>query len=320
MKKKKKNNNNNNNSNKEEAEVLEKIEKFSSFYTKYISNDQLIEKQATLFDSTRISYVKGKDLKQFFTDNFVEIQKEILSITKLNIGKESNKDSLQKFYEINHQNHILFPMKRIQGDKSKYPKKLLPLTKEEDQNFEFNEAGFYMLNIKKEKSNKPVIYLVLLIILILFIVLFPIWPLNVKLGVLYFLMACLMFLIVFLILTIIISLVGVLFGYDILIIPNIDEPKMGWKDRLFNPFVAINKREDPCWFVVIRIILLILLIALCILGIFFPRIPKACWRIMKNCTEFAFDYGKQKIEDIHYHRNDMTLRDSNKYIEDLDNI
>lgn len=318
--KKKKKNITPNNSNKEESEAITLIEKFSTFYTKYISNDQLIEKQATLFDSTRISYVKGKDLKQFFNDNFEEIQKEVLSITKVNIGKEANKESLQKFYKVNHMNHIMFPMKRIQGDKSKYPKKLLPLTKEEDENFEFSESGFYMLIIKKEKSNKPIIYLVLLIILILFIVLFPIWPLNVKLGVLYLLMGLMIFLIIFLVLTIIISLVGVLFGYDILIIPNIDEPKMGWKDRLFNPFIIINEREDPCWYVVIRIVLLILLVALCIFAFFFPRIPKAFYEIMINLMKKMFNYGKKKIEDIHYHRNDMTLRDNNQYLDDLDNI
>ena len=33
-----------------------------------------------------------------------------------------------------------------------------------------------------------------------------------------------------------------------------------------------------------------------------------------------FNYGKKKIEDIHYHRNDMTLRDNNQYLDDLDNI
>jgi hypothetical protein len=319
MLKKKKNTNN---KLEEKTQKEKEFDSLSSFFDKYISNGKLIVKYATLFDLQRIQYIKGKDFKQFFDENFSDIQKEILEITKNNIGKEANKDSLQKFYIIIQEYNIMHYLKRIPGDKAKYPKKLLPLTKDDDKNLDliFSETGFYTLQIKVEKSNKPLIYLVLLIILILFIVLFPIWPLNVKLGVLYFLMACLMFLIVFLILTIIISLVGVLFGYDILIIPNIDEPKMGWKDRLFNPFVAINKREDPCWFVVIRIILLILLIALCILGIFFPRIPKASWRIMKNFTEYAFDYGKQKIEDIHYHRNDMTLRDSNQYLEDLDNI
>ena len=317
MKKKKKINNN---PQKEKEEKQIELEKFSAFYNKFIEAGELIEKQATFLDFTRISYVKGKDLKQFFEENFEEIQKEILSITKMNIGKEPNEESLKKFYEINHQKQILKGLKRIPGDKAKYPKKLLPITIEEDKNLEFSENAFYFLDIKKEKTNRPILYLVLLIIVILFIVLFPIWPLNVKLGVLYFLLACMIFLLVFLILIIVVALIGVLIGYDILILPNLDEPKMSWKDKLFNPFIIINKREDPCWFIIIRIILILFLIALGVCSYFFPRIPKACYNFTKDMLFSLFDYGKQKIEDIHYHRNAVTVKNSRQYIEDLEGI
>ena len=306
-------------------ETLQKkieYEQLSSFLDKYISNGQLIVKYATVYDLQRIPYIKGKDFKQFFNDNFEEIQKEMLSITKINIGKEANKDSLQKFYSINQQYNTMHCLKRIPGDKAKYPKKLLPLLKEDDENLDliFNETGFYILQITIEKSNKPLIYLVLIIILTLFIVLFPIWPLNVKLGVLYFLLFSMTFLIAFLILTIVIAIIGILFGYDILILPNIDETRMNWKDRLFNPFIIINTREDPCWFKVVRIILIISIVILCIIFVFFPKIPKECFNIIKNVMIFIFSYGKQKIEDIHYHRNDVTVRDNTQYIEDLDDI
>jgi hypothetical protein len=319
MLKKKKNTNNK----LEEKNQKEKeFNSLSSFFDKYISNGKLIVKYATLFDLQRIQYIKGKDFKQFFDENFSDIQKEILEITKNNIGKEANKDSLQKFYIIIQEYNIMHYLKRIPGDKAKYPKKLLPLTKDDDKNLDliFSETGFYLLQIKVEKSNKPLIYLVLLIILILFIVLFPIWPLNVKLGVLYFLLACLIFLIVFLILTIIVSIVGLLFGYDICILPNIDDPKLCWKDKLFNPFVAISIREDPCWFVVIRILFIISLIGLCVIAYFFPRIPKESYNMTKYLLVKLFSYGKQKIEDIHYHRNDVTVRDRTQYLEDLDNL
>ena len=320
MSQKKKNNNNNKPPEKSQKEI--EFENLSSFYDKYISNGQLIVKYATLFDLQRIQYVKGKDFKQFFNDNFTDIQKDILSITKNNIGKEANKDSLQKFYEVNQQYNIMHYLKRLPGDKAKYPKKLLPLAKDDDSKLEtnFTETGFYTLQIKIEKTNKPVIYLVLLIILILFIVLFPIWPLSVKLCVLYFLLGCMIFLVVFLILTIVIAIVGVLFGYDIYILPNIDESKMSWKNRLFDPFIAINIREDPCWFIVVRVILLISLIALGVIGYFFPTIPKECYNMVKNLMVTIFSYATIKIEDIHYHRNDVTVRDSTQYLEDLDNI
>jgi hypothetical protein len=298
------------------------FEKLSKFFDKYISNGDLTVKYATLFDVQRIQYIKGKDLKQFFIDNFESIKKEILELMNVDIGQEANQDSLQKFYQLNQQNNILHYLQKIPGDKAKYPKRLLPLQKGDDTKFEFEftDTGFYLLHIKIEKSNKPLIYLVLLIILILFIVLFPIWPLNVKLGVLYFLLACLIFLIVFLILTIIISIVGLLFGYDICILPNIDDPKLCWKDKLFNPFVAISIREDPCWFVVIRILFIISLIGLCVIAYFFPRIPKESYNMTKYLLVKLFSYGKQKIEDIHYHRNDVTVRDRTQYLEDLDNL
>ena len=297
------------------------FQKISSFLDKYMSDGQLIVKYATLFDLQRISYIKGKDLKKFFNDNFTEIQKEMLEITKINIGKEPNKDSLQKFYSINQQYDILHYLKRIPGDKAKYPKKLLPLTNEDDSNLDliFDETGFYLFNISVEKSNKPVVYLILVIILVLFIVLFPIWPLNVKLGVLYFLLGCCIFLIAFLTLSIIISILGFPFGYNIYILPNLDETKMSWKDRLINPFIIVETRKDPCWLIIIRIIFIISLIGLCAIGYFFPKIPKECYNMIKNLMITIFSYGKKKIEDIHYHRNDVTIRDT-QYLEDLDNI
>ena len=297
------------------------FENLSIFFDKHTSSGDLIVKNATLYDVKRIQYIKGKDLKQFFNDNFEIIKKEMLSITKTDIGNEANKESLQKFYQINQQNNIFHYLQKLPGDKSKYPKRLLPLQKGDDpkNEFEFTETGFYLLNIKTQKSNKPLIYLILLIILILFIVLFPVWPLSVKLGVLYFLMATLIFLIVFLISTIIVSLVGILFGYDIYIMPNIDETKMGWKDRLFNPFIIINKREDPCWFIVVRIVLIISLIGLGVIAYFFPRIPVECYQMSKRALLWLFDYGKEKIEDIHYHRNAMKVKNG-PYLEDFDNL
>lgn len=297
------------------------FENLSSILDKHISSGVLISKNAILLDMKRIQYIKGKDLKQFFNDNFEIIKKDISSVIKIDIGKEPNKDSLQRFYEIFQQNNIFHYLQKIPGDKAKYPRRLIPLQKGDDPKLEieFTDSGFYLLNIKAQKSNKPIVYLILLIILILFIVLFPIWPLNVKLGVLYFLMAALIFLIVFLLSTIIIQILGLLFGYDIFIMPNIDEGKMSWKNRLFNPFIVINKREDPCWFFIVRIIFIISIIALGVIAFFFPRIPVQSFRMIKNAIKWIFDYGKEKIEDIHYNRNAMKVK-GGAYLDDLDNL
>ena len=305
---------------KSEKEII--FESLSSFYDKYISAGKLIVKSATLYGLQRVSYVKGKDFKQFFNDNFEEIQKEILSITKTNIGKEANKESLQSFYSVNQKHNIMHYLKRIPGDKAKYPKRLLPLRKDDDNNLDliFSETGFYILLIKNEKTNKPLFYLALLIILVLFIVLFPIWPLNVKLGVLYFLLSIMIFLIVFLILTIVVAIVGALFGYDIFVCPNIDDPKLCWRDRILNPFVAIEKREDDWWVILIRIWLILSLIGLGVLGYFYPAIPRKCYDLIKSMTLYVYQYGKTKVEDFHYHRNAVTVKDRNPLYDDLDNL
>ena len=306
----------------EKEQKQKNYEKLSSFFDKYVSNGNLIVKSATLYDIQRIQYVKGKDLKQFFVDNFESIQKEILELMNINLGQEANNDSLQKFYQLNQQNNIFHYLQKVPGDKAKYPKRLLPLQKGDDTKleFEFTDNGFYLLHIKTEKSNKPLIYLILLVILILFIVLFPIWPLNVKLGVLYFLMGLMIFLIVFLILTIIISLLGLLVGYDIYILPNLDDSKLSWKDRLINPFIIISYREDdPLWFKIMGYIILLIIIGLCITAFFFPKIPLTAYNMTKKILIWCFDYGKTKIEDIHYNRNALRKKQT-PYLEDIDNL
>ena len=311
------------NKKEEQEKTPEEIEfeKLSIFFDQYVSSGDLITKSAVICGIKRITYVKGKDLKQFFTEKFTDIQKEILSITQINIGKEANKDSLQKFYEVNQQRNILHYLQRFPGDKAKYPKKLLPLQKGDDMSLDliFSESGFYILQTKVEKTNKPIIYLILLVILILFIVMFPLWPLNVKIGVLYLLMSILIFLIVFLILTIVVALVGVLFGYEIYIMPNLDDSKKSWKKRMFDPFISIEKRDDPLWFFICRIILIVSLLMMGVIAYFYPTIPKESYKWIKNILSRIYGYGRKKIEEIHYKRNSVSIRDS-QTLEDLENI
>ena len=40
---------------------------------------------------------------------------------------------------------------------------------------------------------------------------------------------------------------------------------------------------------------------------------------MKKILVWCFNYGKGKIEDIHYHRNAMKVKKS-PYLEDIDNL
>ena len=276
---------------KNEKEI--EFEKLSIFFDKYIYNGKLITKNANLFGVQRIIYIKGKDFKQFFTQNFEEIKNEILTILNIDIGKEANKDSIQKFYQLNQKRNILHYLQRVPGDKSKYPKRLLPLQKGDDVNLElnFSETGFYLLNIKVEKSKKTIIYLIFLVIFILLIVLFPVWPLKMKLGVLYFLLSLIVFLIVLLILLIIIPIIGFIFGYDILIMKNFEDLKLSWKDRIFNPFIEIQGREDPFLLKFIRIVLIISLLMMGVIAYLEPTIPKESFKMIKNVFVSLYSYA-----------------------------
>ena len=304
---------------KEKSPKEIEYEKLSLFFNKYVSNNKLITKYASIAGLARIPYIKGKDLKKFFTENFTEIKLEILSITNIDIGKESNSNSLQKFYEINQQHGIFHYLKRYEGDKAKYPKKLLPLKKSEDINLELNftDSGFYTLNIKTEKSNISLIYLFLLILLILFLVLFPIWPLKMKVGVLYILTGFMILLLAFLVFALIVTFLGMMLGYDIIIMENIDNYKLSWKDRYFKNFIKISKRQDePCWFKAVRIVMLISFTQMGIIAYLYPDIPKEVFSSMKHMAKVGYKYIFKKVEDYHYQRNAVKIKKEN-YIHDF---
>ena len=285
-------------------------EKLSLFFDNCINNGKLITKSASISGMIRLPYVKGKDLKKFFTENFDEIKQEILSITNIDIGKENDINSLNKFYETNQKHNIFHYLKRYPGDKAKYPKKLMSLQKNDDINLELNftENGFYSLNIKTEKSKKPLIYLTLLIFLILFVVLFPIMPLKIKFGVLYFLLGITLFLLGLFILVFIAAILGLLIGYDIIIMGNIDNYKLSWKDRIFKQFLYIKKREDPCWIKMIRIIMIISFTQMGIIAYFNPSVPREVFGSMKDYIIKGYQYLIKKIEDYHYSKNELKVK------------
>ena len=285
-------------------------ENLSSFFDKYISDGKLITKYASISGITRLPYIKGKDLKNFFTENFEDIKKEILNITNTDLGKEPDSNSLQKFYEINQQRGIFHYLKRIQGDKAKYPKQLLALRKSDDINLEliFSEKGFYSLNIKQEKSNKSLYYLIFLIIIILLVVLFPIWPLKIKLGILYALIGITAFFIGLFVFSIIAALFGMLIGYDITIMPNIDNNKLSLRQRLFDPFIQIEKREDPTWFKIVRFVMFISLTQFGIIAYLYPTIPKEVFSTMKEMIISWYNFLIQKVEEFHYQKNQVEVK------------
>jgi translocation protein SEC62 len=128
----------------------------------------------------RVLYCRGKELKEFLKTNYDQIRKRINETVDVDIGNYSV-NSNQNFYNVFHTRKMLCRVDRVEGDKAKYPKRLLL-----DTNIEtFDENKFYWINYIKEDRRKKsqYIYLVICVSVVIFGCLFPIWPLWVKLSV-----------------------------------------------------------------------------------------------------------------------------------------
>lgn len=96
--------------------------------------------------------------------------------------------------------------------------------------------------------------------------------------------------------------------------PNIDNPKLSWKDRIINPFYMIEGREDPCWVKTVRIFLIISIVNIGIIAYLYPAIPRESFNMIINGMNNIYKYARKKIEDFHYHKNDV------KQYDNLDNL
>ena len=238
------------------------------------------------------------------------IKTEIEKITKINIGKEPNEKSLQNFFEIFLEKKMLLKLKRIEGDKAKYPKHLNPPKRGENITT-FEENCFYWVNIISDQSKKSFIYLLLIILILFLACLFPIWPLKVKLGFLWSILALLVFLLIFTILCLVIAIIGLIFGYDIVIIPNLIEPKLSLYDRLFNPFVAYWPREDDWSMKLCRFFLGFSILTLTVLGIKFPWVFQTSWNFF---NEYFWKLYNLVLENfVNKYHNPVSVRNNNHY-------
>ena len=257
-------------------------------------------------------YIKGKELTIAFKkeENFNYIRNEIEKITKINIGKEPNEKSLQNFFEVFFQKKMLLKLKRLEGDKAKYPKHLNP-PKRGENIISFEENCFYWVNILSEQSKKGFIYLALIIIILLLACLFPIWPLKAKIGFLWFILGILVFLLIFTILCLVVAIIGVIFGYDIVVIPNLIEPKLSLYDRLFNPFVAYWPREDDWSMKLCRFFLGFSILTLTVLGIKFPWVFQTSWNFF---NEYFWKLYNLVLENfVNKYHNPVSVRNNNHY-------
>ena len=56
-----------------------------------------------------------------------------------------------------------------------------------------------------------------------------------------------------------------------------------------------------------------------VIAYLYPAIPKESFNLLKKVMSAIYGYARKKIEDIHYHRNAVKVKDT-KYLEDLNNL
>ena len=295
-----------------EQEKEKKIyDELTSLLKLLINEYYLTTKYGNILGQQRVQYIKGKDLVEFikFEDNFNDLRERFKKIVNIDVGKEPNKDSFQNIFDIFFERKILLKLNRTEGDKSKYPKRLVPPKIGEDVKT-FEENKFYWVNIKEEKNKKQYIYLGIIITILFLGCLYPIWPLNVQLGFWYTILIILIILLIFTSLILVVAILGLIVGYDVLILPNLFEPRMPSFKSRFTPFVAVIKREDDWVGILFRICagtFIVCTLILCFLNKNYIII------VYNFCINMFNKFNDMMVEKIKTSHKGQIVKENNKY-------
>ena len=293
--------------------------------------------------TTRSEFVKGKDLKDKMVENLQEICDKINKSLKTNISPKNNDAAIQEIYKLFKSVDLISKACREDGDKKKHVKKLLPYEQlvilnrcncgknhEElekvdhpqvldlDELYSFDPSFYYVLNINRSKS-KIYIYLFLIVFAILLFKLMPVWPYKVKLAVYwtsYFLLWAMIGLYV---VRLAIFIFFYIFGFDVWILPDMDDPKLGFIDS-YRRLISFERRKDKWYFILIRIILAIIsgYIAFCVYRN--PKLVDDAQNFVINIIKDLYHYGEDKF--VNNNSTAVKIKNKEKYIslEDLDNF
>ena len=182
----------------------------------------------------------------------------------------------------------------------------------------FEPSFYYILNINRSKS-KIYFYLFLIIFAVLLYVLMPIWPYKMKLAVWWTSYILLLIIIGIYIVRFAVYVFCYIFGYDVWLLPDLDEPKLGFIDS-FKRVISVESRKDKWYFIVIRIILAIIsgYIGYCVYKN--PKLIDDAEQFIVDAIRDIYHYGEDKF--VNNNATAIRLKNKKKYIslEDLDNF
>lgn len=329
---------------KELEELKEKKEKWMelSNVIKFLESKGLEIKEC-VYNKSRSEFVKGKLFEEKIKENLEEVCKQVNKIMKTEISPSKPDNAIQEIYKQFKSVNLINKACREDGDKKKNVKKLLPYEQlallfkcncgkdhdelenpdhkkklDIDKLFSFEPSFFYVLNINRGKS-KIYFYLILIIIGILMYALMPVWPYKLRVALYWISYVLLCIMIGIYIVKLFVYVFFYTFGYDVLIFPDMDDPKLGVIDS-FKRVISVEKRKDKWYFLVLRVILAIITgyIAFCVYKN--PKLIDQTQKIIVDAIRDVYHYGEDRF--VNNNSTAISLKNKKKYIslEDLDNF
>jgi translocation protein SEC62 len=181
----------------------------------------------------RGEYYRGKDFEKYISDHNEYISNELEKIT----GKKPT-DIPSELFQLARKQGLLVKGVKSEGDKMKYPKRLIPLEGaisccEDDHHHnvdkaelsKFDSNGFYILYVDRGQK-KLYIYLGLTIFGVLMYCLMPVWPLIVKLAIWYVSYILLIILVTINVIRYSLFIVCYIFGISFWLFPDLYDDKV----------------------------------------------------------------------------------------------
>ena len=331
-------------SNKEREKINENKEKWVelSKVIKFLESKGLEIKEC-IYIKIRAEFVRGKLLEEKIKENLEEVCKQVNEIMKTKISPEKPDKAIQEIYKQFKSVGFISKACREDGDKKKNVKKLLPYEQlalinkcncgknhDELENpdhqkslnidllMSFEPTFFYILNLDRGKS-KIYFYLFLIIMGILLYALMPVWPYKMKVAVWWISFVLLIIMISIYVIRLAVYILCYTFGYDVWIFPDLDSPKLGFFES-FKRIISIDKRNDKWYFIIIRIVLVILTgyVSFCVYRN--PKLIDDSKKFLVDTIRDLYHYGEDRF--VNNNSTALTTNNKKKYIslEDLNDF
>jgi hypothetical protein len=306
-----------------------------------LEKDGLEIKEVT-YENSRKEFIKGKEFEKIITKNqtkYLELFKKDFPNEIFN--KKNTEDFINQIYSIFNQNSMMFKAIREEGDRKKKIKRLLPYellviehgcicarehdNQERDHNKhytieeikKFNKELYYIIN--RKKSHKwSYFYLGALVFLILMYVLMPVWPYKVKVGV-WWISYILLLLTAFIYgLRFSVYIFFFIFGYNVWILPDLDDPKLGVIDS-FRRVISIEKRNEKWYTILIRVCISVFTGYVVYCFYRRPELFNDIKKLVYDALKDLYFYGEDKIVNS-WNSTAVKVKHKTRTIEEIDDI